>query len=215
MKKSLVFAASNHYSYLPVPGKEVFVIAVDGGYKRLSQLNIEIDLLVGDFDSMRKAEIRKNISIDNIVELNKEKDDTDTLYALKCGLKKGCDEFHIFGGTGKRVDHTIANIQCLAYLAQEGARGFMYGKDYIMTCIKDETIHFDKKQNGYVSIFSQTDISKGVCIEGLKYELKDAEIKSTFPVGVSNEFIGKSGLIKVKKGTLLIMFPNKKRRIEI
>ena len=213
MKKCLVFAASNHYSYVPFPGKDVFVIAVDGGYKRLSQLKIEIDLLVGDFDSMQKAEIESSFSKGKIIELKKEKDETDTLYAIKKGIEKGCKEFYIFGGTGNRVDHTIANIQCLAYLAQEGARGFLYGKDFIMTSIKDGEIKFDEKQKGYVSMFSQTESSKGVCIEGLKYELKDAEVNSAFPIGVSNEFIGKAGIIKVRKGILLVVFPNTRRKI--
>ena len=215
MNKCIVFGAGNHYSYFPIREKDVYVVAVDGGYKRLSQLGIDIDLLVGDFDSLQKKEIKKNLSPEKIVELKKEKDETDMLYALKEGLKNECKEFHIFGGTGGRIDHTIANVQCLAFLSQEGARGFLYGKNNIMTCIRDDEIDFNEVQQGYISMYSQTDISKGVYIEGLKYELKNAEIKSTFPIGVSNEFIGKKSKIKVKEGTLLIVYPNTKRRIKI
>ena len=215
MRKCLIVAASNHYSYVPIPGKDVYVIAVDGGYKRLSHLKMEIDQLVGDFDSLQKSEIKKKIDAKKIIELKKEKDDTDMLFALKSALKKGCTEIHIFGGTGGRVDHTLANIQCLTFLAQEGARGFLYGKDNIMTCIKESEIVFGEDHKGYISIFSQSDVSKGVYIEGLKYELNDAEIKSTFPIGVSNEFTGKNSKIKVKEGTLLIVYPNSKRRIRI
>lgn len=215
MKKCLVFGASNHYSYIPLPNKDVYVIAVDGGYRRLSQLKTDIDLLVGDFDSMQISEINNDLPESKVIKLNSEKDETDTLYALKRGLEEGCLEFHIFGGTGGRVEHTIANIQCLAFLRSEGANAFLYGRDYIMTCIGDEGIEFDEKQKGYISIFSQTGICKGVCIEGLKYELNEADVIDTFPVGVSNEFIGEKSRITVKEGRLLVVYPNKKRRIKI
>ena len=215
MKKCLIAAASNWYAYTPIPGKDTCVIGVDGGYNRLAELQIDMDLIVGDFDSMERKEIRDKKSKEKIIELKREKDDTDTLFAIKMGLVEGCLEFHIFGGTGGRTSHTIANMQCLAFIASKGARGFLYGKDYIMTCITKGEIHFEENRKGYISVFSHSDISRGVSIKGLKYELYDSELSSTFPIGVSNEFIGKKSEISVKEGILLIVYPNMKRRIEI
>ena len=54
-----------------------------------------------------------------------EKDDTDTLAAVKLGLERGCTDFWIYGGTGgKRLDHTLANLQTLLYLRRRGPVAF-------------------------------------------------------------------------------------------
>ena len=47
--------------------------------------------------------------------------------------------------------------------------------------------------------------SRGVTIRGLKYELADAEIRSDFPIGVSNSFMGAAASIEVRDGTLIMI----------
>ena len=215
MRKCLIVGASNLYSYQPVPQRDTFVIGVDGGYRTLQKLGIEADQIVGDFDSMEISEDEMKAIKDKTIVLNKEKDDTDTLFALRVGLKKGYDEFHLFGCTGGRVSHSFANIQCLAFLAEKNARNYLYGRDYIMTCISNGSIEFDESYKGYISVFSHSDTAKNVRIDGLKYELKDAELNNRYPIGVSNEFIGKKSKISVGEGVLTIVYPKKKRRIEI
>ena len=63
---------------------------------------------------------------------------------------------------------------------------------------------------GYISIFALSGVAKGVSIKGLLYELNDAEITPYFPVGVSNEFIGKESKISVTDGILTIIFEETK-----
>ncbi|MEG1848532.1 MAG: thiamine diphosphokinase, partial [Lachnospiraceae bacterium] len=95
------------------PGREDYLIAADGGYHRFVSLGLIPNLLIGDFDSIGKFELsdeearEKGIRIER---LPKEKNDTDLLAAIRVGLDEGCRDFHIFGGTGGRIDHTIANI---------------------------------------------------------------------------------------------------------
>lgn len=215
MKKCILFGASSVYSYRPIPNEGVYVIAVDGGYKSLQKLNIKPDLIVGDFDSMEKSELDNKVISEPIIELEKEKDDTDTLFALRKGIEEGYKEFHLFGCTGGRLSHTLANIQCLAFLSERGARGFLYGKDYVLTVIRNANIEFESEMKGYISVFAHTEVSKGVSIEGLKYELNNAELSSSFPIGVSNEFVGKKSKISVDEGALIVVYPSKKRRIII
>ena len=90
---------------------EDFVIAVDGGYEYVKENRI--DLVVGDFDSL--GYVPKH---SKVISLPPEKDDTDMLVAIKEGLKAGYRTFRIYGGCGGRIDHTIANVQHLAYLVK-------------------------------------------------------------------------------------------------
>ena len=105
-------------------GEEDFVIAVDGGLSYCGILNVEPDLILGDFDSVSEQEalaiekLEQQIP-ERILRLPCEKDDTDTLAALKEGLKRGYTDFRIYAGTGGRFDHTLANIQCLLYLKNQ------------------------------------------------------------------------------------------------
>jgi len=185
-----------------------FVIAVDGGYLYSKILETAPDLIIGDFDSVSDAEkeelsVMKQTDKDRIVELNPCKDDTDTLAALRIGLKKGYRNFHIYGAMGGRLEHTIANIQCLHFLKNHGAKGYIMDEACMLTLIQNETVVFNKDMEGFLSLFSLDEKATGVTIKNMKYPLEQAEITNDFPIGISNEFIGEAGEVTVEKGTLL------------
>lgn len=199
-----IVGAGEFYGFDIVPNHKDFVIAADAGLRYLEGEDIIADLVIGDFDTL--GEVPKH---PNIITLNCEKDDTDTLSAIKEGIKLGYDTFYLYGCTGGRVDHTLANIQTLKYLSQHDKRGFLFDKDNIMTTLKNGEMKFLAHDGGYISVFSLTDKSSGVNLKGLKYELTNATLTNDFPIGVSNEFIGGESRIEVKNGTLLIVFPKK------
>lgn len=125
---------------IPV-GEKDFVIAVDGGLSYCGILNVEPDLILGDFDSVSRQEEEAIESLERriperILRLPCEKDDTDTLAALKEGLKRGYTEFRIYAGTGGRFDHTMANIQSLLFLKNKGAAGYLVDGTGMMLIIK-------------------------------------------------------------------------------
>ena len=197
-----IVGAGENYGLNFTPTTEDFVIAADAGLCYLEQCGITANLVIGDFDSLRSLPTHPNT-----LALNPEKDDTYMLAAVREGIKAGYSVFHIYCGTGGRIDHTIANLQVLAYLAQNGMQGFLFDKDSVMTAITNQKITFDKIPSGYISVFSYTEKSEGVYLQGLKYELNNSTLTNTFPLGVSNEFIGKESSISVAAGTLLIVFP--------
>ena len=191
-------------------GEEDLVIAVDGGLGYCGVLGIEPDLLLGDFDSVTEQEAEAVRSLeeqipDRILRLPVEKDDTDMLAALKEGLKRGYGDFRIYGGTGGRFDHTLANIQCLLYLKKHDAVGYLVDGGGMTLVIRDEAVHFKKGLEGYLSLFSLGNEARGVSISGMKYELEDAVITNDFPIGISNEFIGEEACIEVEDGALVCM----------
>lgn len=177
------------------------VIAADGGLDHLQKAGIAANLSIGDFDSVKQRPTHG-------IVLDSEKDFTDMFAAMQEGLTRGYKLFHIYCGTGGRFDHTFANIQMLGYLAAKNKRGYLIGRDYVITAIADgEGISFGSSCNGYISVFSFSDTSTGVCIKGLKYEVDDFTFENINPMGVSNEFVGVGSSISIEKGTLLVIFP--------
>jgi len=183
------------------PKKDDFVIAADGGYTNLQKLGIKPNLLIGDFDSLDV--IPKG---EKIIQLPKEKNDTDTIYAVKLGIDKGYKKIVIYGGIGGRLDHTIANIQTLAYIAKQGARGFLIADGIIITAIKNSKIEFPTNSKGIISVFCNGSSAEGVYLTGLKYSLVNATLTSDTPLGVSNEFTDSESSVSVKSGMLIIMW---------
>ena len=140
----LICAGDLTLGEIPVQEEDI-VIAVDGGLSYCSVLGIEPDIMIGDFDSINEGEAQAISKLeteipDRIIRLPKEKDDTDTLAALKEGLKRGYKDFRIYAGTGGRFDHTLANIQSLLYLKSRGACGYLVDGTGMMLVMPTTTL---------------------------------------------------------------------------
>ncbi len=178
-----------------------FVIAADGGCVYLEQRGIVPDLIIGDFDSMESVP-----SGDNVIRLNPIKDITDMDAAVKAGLERGFSEFHLYGACGGRIDHTLANIQLAASLAQKQKKAFIFSGSQVITAVCNGSLCFDSSYKGYVSVFSHSEKCEGVYLKGLKYPLENAVLTSSFPLGVSNEFLGVESEIIIGRGTAIVVF---------
>ena len=177
------------------------LIAADAGYKHIIKNGMQPDIVIGDFDSLGEIP-----DAENVVKLNPVKDVTDMHAAVEEGIKRGFCEFVIYGASGGRFDHSLANIQLIASLSQKGFAASIADGERIITAITDSEIRFDSSKKGFVSVFSHTDKSEGVYEKGLKYTLENAELSNSFALGVSNEFIGEESSVSVKKGTLIIIY---------
>ncbi len=201
MKRCCIFAAGKlSEKEVRLRGDEL-IIAADAGYENLKSMGIIPHLAIGDFDSAEAVPTDTEV-----VKYPKEKDDTDTLLAVKEAISRGSGEIVIYGSLGGRIDHTFANIQTLLFIAQNGSRGYLVGQGWVITAVKDGSIRFASEKSGTVSVFCAGDKASGVNIKGLKYEVENAELRNDFPVGVSNEFIGKEAEISVKSGVILVMW---------
>ncbi len=206
--KCIIIAAGD----LTVSGIDVaeedLVIAVDGGLEYCRVLGVEPDLVLGDFDSvgeelLAQVELWERESPQRVMRLKPEKDDTDTLAAIRVAMDRGFISFLLYGATGGRLEHTIANIQCLLFLKHHGAVGYMMDGTGMCFVMEDEEVRFRASMRGYLSLFSLGGKARGVNIRGMKYELRDAEIANDFPIGISNEFIGQEAAVSVAQGQLL------------
>ena len=198
--RCVIFCAGG-FGGLTEPLKEDdLVIAADGGVEHVRALGIRPDIILGDFDSLGYAP--EGAEVHPV-----EKDDTDAMLAAKRGLQLGCREFIFYGSLdGPRLDHTVANLQTLRYLADHGATGVIKGRRQQVTLLRGGSLTLPPREKGDISIFAFGGEAKGVTIKGLKYELEKGDLTPSFPLGVSNSFVGKSAEIAVDDGDILIVY---------
>lgn len=194
---------------LSLIAEDDYVILLDGGYRNKDA--VKADLILGDFDSLGYIPEEENVLTYPV-----QKDDTDMMLAVKVGIQKGFHDFLLLGGIGGRLDHTIANIQTLAYLKSLGKRAMMVGDGQQIVLLKNETYVLKPQKQGIVSVFAYGGKARGVTISGLLYEVTDATITPEFPLGVSNHYRANEEddkntwpSITVEDGMLLLITTNK------
>jgi thiamine pyrophosphokinase len=178
-------------------------LAADGGLAHVRRLGLQPHGILGDFDSL--GYIPESAKVFPV-----EKDDTDAMLAVRHGLSLGYRRFLLYGSLdGPRLDHTVANFQTLQFLADRGAVGYLIGKDYLVTVVKNGSISFPAGREGTVSLFCLGPDAHGVTLKGLYYPLENGTLTSGFPLGVSNHFTEKPAEISVTKGSLLVLWDRK------
>ncbi len=200
MGTCVIFCAAEFDHLVKSLSPEDYVIAADGGLVHTQKLGISPDGILGDFDSLGFTPQGANV-------FPVEKDDTDAMLAVRRGLELGFREFVIYGSLdGPRLDHTIANFQTLQFLADNGGLGYLVGRDYIVTVVKNGMLSFPAGWSGTVSVFCLGADATGVEIQGLYYPLENATLTAGFPLGVSNHFTGSAAKVSVKDGSLLVLW---------
>ena len=182
------------------------IIAADGGLRHLLDRGIRPDTVLGDFDSLGA---KPSVECE-LIALPVEKDDTDTGFAVKTALSRGCRRIFLLGGSGgERPDHTLANLQTLVYIAKHGAQGFLTDGRHAFTALSGASkLSFGAVNRGNISVFSAEGAAEGVTLHGLKYPLENATLTGDFPLGVSNSFLpkGEEASVEVKSGSLWVCF---------
>lgn len=201
MSKICHIAAALPFNDEIKPSPADLVIAADAGYEELVKRGLRPDLIVGDFDSLGSIPEGANILRHPVM-----KDDTDLMLAIKLGLERGYKVFYIYGALGGRLDHTIANIQALYYINENGGIGYLFGENETATVFSDGELYFNEDSKGLISVFAQGGTAEGVTLKGLLYPLNNAVLSPAYPLGVSNEFTGAKAVVRVRKGKLLVIW---------
>lgn len=200
MKTCHIFCAAEFDGLITPIRQEDVTIAADGGLRHAERLGLTPQVVLGDFDSLGYVPEGANV-------FPVEKDDTDAMLAVRRGLSLGAGQFLLYGSVdGPRLDHTVANFQTLQYLCDQGAFGYLVGRDYLITVVKDGSLLFPETARGTLSVFCLGADADGVTIEGLYYPLRDGRLTAGFPLGVSNHFTGSPARITVRRGSLLVLW---------
>lgn len=177
------------------------IICADKGLNHAKSLKISPDIVVGDFDSY-KDELPENAEIFYSIP---EKDDTDTMLAVKTALERRAEKIIIHGALGGRFDHAFANIQTLLYIYKHGCIAEISDCDNVITVCGEGEHFFEVWDDWYFSVFALTEKLEIERMNGVKYPLENYCMKNSFPLGVSNEIIESKALLKIRSGTALVV----------
>lgn len=177
-----------------------FFLCCDSGLKHQKGLGIRPNLIVGDFDSYENP----HLDIETIV-LPREKDDTDTVFAVKEALKRGFQEFLLVGVMGGRLDHTLGNVSLLLMLDSQGKKAVALDDYSEMEIVSDRPAYIEDRYP-YFSLLNISGLAQGITIRNAKFPLTDGEITCEYQYGISNEVLpGMTSEVIVKNGRLLLV----------
>lgn len=182
-------------------------VGADRGALRLVKRGIQPVMVVGDFDSIDAAELQtvKNALVGAVV-VKPDQDHTDTQLAIKSIFEQlQPDEVHLYGATGGRLDHLLANMwlvldpvfrqwapQIKLIDKQNSVRFFLPG-DYQIT--KEA----DKRYLAFVPLMPMH-----LTLPDEKYQLDAAY--NAYPISwASNEFSGNTGHFSFDAGVLAVI----------
>ena len=201
-RRAVVIAGGEIISYERVRSflkPEDYYIFCDSGLFHKEGLNVEPDLIIGDFDSHEKVDTGSEI-----ITLPEMKDDTDSLSGVKLALKRGFKDFLLLGMTGRRTDHTLCNLYLLSYIKSHDGKALIVDDWSEMEVVEKEEV-FISDSYAYFSLIAWKGKCDGVNIENALYPLSSAVIEPEYQYGISNEPLKGGSRVWVEKGSLLLI----------
>ena len=181
-----------------------YIVCADGGLNHLMNINKVPHVILGDLDSVSDLGIKyikdNNIKVEKYPSI---KDNTDSELAIIYLINKGIDDMILIGGTGTRLDHTLANLFLLKRFNKNGKHLKVIDDNNIVTYVVD-TIEIERKQGWFISIIPINYEGIIVSLTGFKYPLDNKYIEFSSTLGISNEIIEDIGIIEIHKGEALV-----------
>ena len=183
------------------PGPGDMTICADAGYRAALIHGFRPDLTVGDFDSLQG-----DAADGDVIRLPVHKDDTDMVVCLREGRNRGYREFILAGCLGGRFDHTIACLQCAADCATRGESVWMCDTQNRVTLLAPGTYRFGRVEGRRISLLAYSETVSGITLRGTLWELRDATLRNTYPLGCSNEWAAEEATLSFAEGLLIVCF---------
>lgn len=188
------------------------LIAVDGGLEFCVRAGIKVDLAVGDWDSLSGRIYLRDVPH---ITLPRDKDRSDTYFALGAALIAGGSSVYLAGFSGGRPDHELATFFDAAAIAVESPDRTLeinFVSERADCAIVTSKRTFNVARGQVVSVFAIGGAARGVSLTGFRYPLKRAVLEPSSR-GLSNVVETRKIEVKVGSGTLLVIMPRIPRRV--
>ena len=211
LSKTIAIVGGSPKTYIPdlkaFHQEGMMWVGADQGAEVLIENGIAPDVAIGDFDSV-SSKSRGSIkrSAQSFVEYPNEKDETDLELAINEALKQNPSHIVLFGVTGGRVDHSLANIQLLYPLMQQGIKGTIIDQQNQVELVfaGEHTLKLNEAYP-YVSFLPVTLEVSGLTLKGFYYPLVEADVPYGSTLCISNQLIEDEGTFSFRSGILLVI----------
>ena len=178
-----------------------FVVCCDSGLRHREKLGVAADLIIADFDSAENP----HLSVETIV-LPHEKDDTDSMAAVREMSARGFEDFLLIGVFGGRLDHTLGNVYILLWLVNHGKRVLAVDDYSEMEIVTPQSEGRVLPLFPYFSLVAVAGPVHGLTIKNAKYTLERADVSPEYQYCVSNEpLAGQTAEISLENGAMLLI----------
>ncbi len=174
------------------------IVAADGGANALGQLGLSPDFVVGDLDSL-SPDARGKFPRAQFVE-RADQNKTDLEKTLTFCLEKGATEIVVFGATGRRLDHELANLGILQHVSRQAQVTLV--DDHFWVRVVRGSFSFPCKPGRLISLIA-LQLAEGVSVQGVQFPLQNARLDFGGR-GVSNVATAEQVSIQIKKGELFL-----------
>lgn len=199
MKRCLIVAGGDYAPIGPV-GEGEFVLACDRGYAHCLREGIIPDLILGDFDSYTAA-LPGGVPV---LRYPIEKDDTDTMLAVRWAKENGFDAVALRCAFGGRLDHLLSNVQTLHYAVTLGMESEAGDGCNYLRVLRPGAYHIPRREGQSLSLLALTEKVEGLTIRGTKYEAEGITLCNPTTLGQSNAFRGDAE-IRFESGVLALV----------
>lgn len=179
------------------------VVVLDNAIDRVLQLDIKIDVLLGDFDDDFNPEIYKEKQFPLEIVHTPNQDKTDLEKAFDYLIEKGHKAVNVVWATGKRADHTITNITNI--VGYRNKLKIVILDDHSKVFLLPNKFEKWYTKNTPISLIPIGKVS-GISTQNLFYPLNNEELIIGYRTGSSNH-VTEDGIVKIEHsdGDLLLM----------
>jgi len=187
-----------------------FVIAADSGLDHARALGLDVDLVVGDLDSVTPEALGAATAAGIPVERHPTaKDAIDAELAVDAALARGVDRLIVVSGGGDRLDQVLAGHLLLAHpkLAAVHVQAWA-GPAWVAALQGPARRAIDGPAGALVSLIPVHGRADGVSTSGLRYPLHAEPLLAGSSRGISNELVGGPACVALEGGALLVVVPH-------
>jgi thiamine pyrophosphokinase len=179
------------------------ILASDGGYKTAKEMRLNIDVLLGDFDSITDEDLKEAQTRGiKTISFPTDKDKTDGELAVDYAISQGSKEIIILGSFKEELDHALGNLFLLFNLDRLGIKSKLLTQKYEIELIKSDKEYIRKKGHE-LSLIPVSEIVEGLNIEGSQYNLKEVKVKMGQTLTLRNLIVDDKARVYFKKGKVL------------
>lgn len=195
--KALLFINGKPPTDFPDTNKFDAIFCTDGAYKYLSESQIRLDFVIGDFDSVSENEIPKNIKIIKIAD----QDFTDFYKSLEFIVELDFERVDVFGATGMESDHFLGNLSVASLFKSKIE--IIFHDDFSEFYFTPKQIKLRGVQDKIISLYPFPLATK-VNSKGLAFPLNNLDLHISKRIGTRNHAVKNHVEISYEKGELLI-----------